>query len=478
MMLNYSMWITLPQTQNLFNLAPCFCIFEDNQAVIKMIFRAKVRQWDTCPEPTELRLIGCLTESMWTQKIQVKHVDTKNHFADMLTKGNFTRDEWNDLLRLFNIMSFSMFSSSHFSPINNPQTMSKRLMQEGNPGEEKRAVAKSKPMRSLVSKTVGQSPIALGSSVPYSPGTLKAQCSNPVRGPVARGLNENTASSVAFRCKFERQYGETRGGNDKESHWYKILLPQLEDIHEQCSPSWKSLLECTTKAWSYWRRRNTCHWHQRDDLGWFGTLSRESSWISTITKSLEEKIEWFTKSHGYRELDCTDREPVEFEWNIFPTMEVNRIQSEQFEDRIIFMSMYNGIDWEKPDTKKLVFWILWRLRRTQKDSLKDISWSLLGPGREERWYGTHAYKPNGLVNRSADMMIHSGKPGDAGGRQSVPTPISATAGRQAPVEHDDTRYAGMVEAASQPQRLASTAPAARTDRPSPMIGEAIEKVRR
>ena len=36
----------------------------------------------------------------------------------------------NHLLRLFNIMSFSMFSCSHFSTINNLEAMSKRQMQE------------------------------------------------------------------------------------------------------------------------------------------------------------------------------------------------------------------------------------------------------------------------------------------------------------------------------------------------------------
>ena len=47
-------------------------------------------------------------------KIQIKYVDTKNQLADMLTKGGFTRNEWNHLLRLLCIMNFSMFSCSHF----------------------------------------------------------------------------------------------------------------------------------------------------------------------------------------------------------------------------------------------------------------------------------------------------------------------------------------------------------------------------
>ena len=55
------------------------------------------------PGPTELRLIGYWIESIWIQKIQIKYIDTKNQLADILTKGNFTRDEWNHLLCSFNI---------------------------------------------------------------------------------------------------------------------------------------------------------------------------------------------------------------------------------------------------------------------------------------------------------------------------------------------------------------------------------------
>ena len=41
------------------------------------------------PEPTEVLLIGCLTGLIWTPKIQIKYIDTKNQLADMLTKGKF-----------------------------------------------------------------------------------------------------------------------------------------------------------------------------------------------------------------------------------------------------------------------------------------------------------------------------------------------------------------------------------------------------
>ena len=107
------------------------------------------------PGPTELLLIGCLIESMWTPKIQIKYIDTKNQLADRLTKGNFTRDEWNHLLTLFNI--------SHFSSAACSAAMAKRIQQES--GEE-RVTAKSRPMMNLVART----PSVVSSSTSSSPG--------------------------------------------------------------------------------------------------------------------------------------------------------------------------------------------------------------------------------------------------------------------------------------------------------------------
>ena len=56
-----------------------------------------------CQEPTELLWIGCLTGLI----LQIRYIETKHQLADILTEGNFTRDEWNNLLHLFNISHFS-----------------------------------------------------------------------------------------------------------------------------------------------------------------------------------------------------------------------------------------------------------------------------------------------------------------------------------------------------------------------------------
>ena len=39
-------------------------------------------------------------------EIQIRYVESKNQLAEILRKNSFTRDEWNHLLRLFNINEF------------------------------------------------------------------------------------------------------------------------------------------------------------------------------------------------------------------------------------------------------------------------------------------------------------------------------------------------------------------------------------
>ena len=77
-------------------------------------------------------------------KIQTKYIDTpKTNSLTFLTKGNFTRDEWNHLLCLFNI--------SHFSPTVCSDAMAKRSQQDSGEGQ---VTAKSRPMMNLIARTL------------------------------------------------------------------------------------------------------------------------------------------------------------------------------------------------------------------------------------------------------------------------------------------------------------------------------------
>ena len=87
-------------------------------------------------------------------QIQIKYIDSKFQLAVFLTKGNFTRDEWNHLLCMFNI--------SHLSSTVCSETMPKRLQQ--NSGEE-RVTAKSRPMMSFIARV----PSNVSSSTSVSP---------------------------------------------------------------------------------------------------------------------------------------------------------------------------------------------------------------------------------------------------------------------------------------------------------------------
>ena len=115
-------------------------------------------------EPTELRLIGYSIETSWTQKSKSSTSTPKNQLADILTKRNFTRDEWNHLLCFFNI--------SHFSSTVCSEVMSKRTQKEA--GEE-RVTVKSRPMMSLIARA----PSTLSSSAPESPWKKSYESQSP-----------------------------------------------------------------------------------------------------------------------------------------------------------------------------------------------------------------------------------------------------------------------------------------------------------
>ena len=59
------------------------------------------------PEPTELLLVGCSIKLIWTPKSKSNTLTPNTNSQTYWPKGNFTRDEWNHLLCLFNISHFS-----------------------------------------------------------------------------------------------------------------------------------------------------------------------------------------------------------------------------------------------------------------------------------------------------------------------------------------------------------------------------------
>ena len=81
-------------------------VFEDNEAVIKMIVKGRSPTMRHVSKTHRVAL-DWFDRINSDPKIQIKYIDTNNQLADILTKGNFTLDEWNHLLCLFNISHFS-----------------------------------------------------------------------------------------------------------------------------------------------------------------------------------------------------------------------------------------------------------------------------------------------------------------------------------------------------------------------------------
>ena len=133
-------------------------VFEDNEAVIKMTIKGRSLTMRHVSRTHRVALDWLFDRINLDSKIQIKYIDTKNQLADILTKGNFTRDDWNHLLCLFN--------NSHFSSTDCSEVMSKRTQKES--GEE-RVTAKSKPMMDLVSRYSVRDPNVLASNASESP---------------------------------------------------------------------------------------------------------------------------------------------------------------------------------------------------------------------------------------------------------------------------------------------------------------------
>ena len=130
-------------------------MFEDNEAVIKMIMKGRSPTMRHVSRTHRVALDWLFDRINLDPKIQIKYIDTKNQLADILTKVNFTRDEWNHLLTLFNI--------SHFSSTACIAAMAKRAQQESGEG---RVTAKSRPMMNLTART----PSFVSSSTSSNPG--------------------------------------------------------------------------------------------------------------------------------------------------------------------------------------------------------------------------------------------------------------------------------------------------------------------
>ena len=111
---------------------------------------------------------------------------------------------------------------------------------------------------------------------------------------------------------------------------------------------------------------------------------------------------------------------MEFELNIFPGFttlqlidEVQKFMNKmsdpsQFQRRIIFMSMFNGIIWGSTDNERECIANATLVTLFAKNFQQDVPagrWSFLGPGSEKKWCSPCIDRPRGEWDRVAELMM-------------------------------------------------------------------------
>ena len=217
-------------------------IFEDNEAVIKMIIKGRSPTMRHVSRTHRVALDWLFDRINLNPTIQIKYIDTKNQLTDILTKGSFTRDEWNHLLCLFNITNFSSTDCS--------EVMSKRTQKDS--GEE-RVKAKSKPMMNLVSRCSERTPDVLPSTASESLGKTRYESQLPLSSWTEQHqrtgrLVEDAYSSVTQNGMLIR-LGLLKSGN--LMNWWKL---EQGDLFYSHSTRTDSLLK--TIIWTLTPKQN------------------------------------------------------------------------------------------------------------------------------------------------------------------------------------------------------------------------------
>ena len=152
-------------------------VFEDNEAVIEMIIKGRSPTMRHVSRTHRVALDWLFDRINLDSTIHIRYIDTKQ-LADILTKGNFTRDEWNNLLHLFKISHFSSICCVKCSSLTScSKTMAKRMQER----KGERSVGKSKSTamnlssHAPTSSSSAKSPKLAGNSIASkSPGILIA----------------------------------------------------------------------------------------------------------------------------------------------------------------------------------------------------------------------------------------------------------------------------------------------------------------
>ena len=135
--------ITFPSHTTHSGSSAMLYVFQDTEAVIKMIIKGRSPTMRHVSRTHRVYLDWLFDKSNLDPKIQIRYIDTKHQLADMLTDGNFTRDEWNNVLQFCSVSAISASSTyctKNYS-LMSCSAMAKRIQDQN----EERVVSKLRP---------------------------------------------------------------------------------------------------------------------------------------------------------------------------------------------------------------------------------------------------------------------------------------------------------------------------------------------
>ena len=308
-LINCHMWTTLPQTQILLKASLSCTSLKITKQWSKLSSKAEVQRSDTCQEPTELRLIGYLTKSIWTPKSKSNMLTPKTNSRTMLTKGTLhvmngiifcvCLTSW--IFRSFPAAIFFQTESRGWCPWNLRKARLKRFRQwrkrdrwiwcQGTSRAQRKSSARFERFEQPGESRVGSEFCVMEHQ---EIGARQRPRPNNTFSRVATrwqsNLGPQETGAERWVCKF-REHQETGAEWWQSNRKDKVEIPQYADLRP--TVYWESLQEPATKVESRRKGTSTRLEDNSLDLGILYVDNDESlcsSWI---------KLQWkFWKDTG------------------------------------------------------------------------------------------------------------------------------------------------------------------------------------
>ena len=109
-------------------------------------------------------------------------------------------------------------------------------------------------------------------------------------------------------------------------------------------------------------------------------------------------------TNGIRVENCPGISPLGILDEIQKMVTESKCEPQQFKGRIIFMSMYNDIDWRRRGNRKYCIANSVKITGYAR-GFPQGRWSFLGSGFEKKWYETHTHKRDGERDKNPEGMM-------------------------------------------------------------------------